>query len=171
MNNYRKNITLSIVLALLVVIFAGALYFVFNFNMKSFAEMQDTLGEIAKVQNKTKQLRKLSPDLKKATLQLLEYALKKDDSLFFLDNLEKDIKKVATSSSIVSAQPKDLGSKGYSVLSLSIKGEGSLNDILNLLKILENIKYLSYIERVTVERLPKEDARWRAGILFTVFTR
>ncbi len=167
----NKIIIIVIVLIILSSTLALLSWVVYGLNKTNLEQMRDLNKEMYTVLKSFYSERQSGPELRFASEKLLSYALDKDNSLFFIDTLEKNMQSISENSKIVSTRVLDNTKINQSTLIVNIKSEGNLKQILQIIELIENLRYLSYVEKMNIESLPKNFDFWQLTASLKVFIR
>ena len=99
--------------------------------------------------------------------EIKQFILPIDDSIDILSKIEHLSKSAGTKISVSSASPKQYFKNIYK-LDVAIDITGDINSVINIIKKLENLSYVSYIDSVKLTH--KESKKWDAFLTLHMFT-
>ena len=98
--------------------------------------------------------------------EIKQFILPIDDSIDTLSRIEQLSKSADTKIAVSSASPKQYFRNIYK-LDLAIDITGDINSVINTIKKLENLNYVSYIDSVKLTH--KESKKWNAFLTLHMF--
>ncbi len=163
----KDFIILLVLLSLSLLLFAISA-FIYQLNRKEPALYQDTQKELSELQLKLKRKNRLSPSLDKIQKELKNFAVNKQDSIAFVDSLEKRLQQISANTKIVSVQSKAKSKNGPAYIIIAINSTDKMKKISEILYFLENLALVSYVQSVSIDL--DKDNLWQADIKFKVFS-
>ncbi len=165
----NKNIMSSILLIAFLALLVLFTYFLYRQNNDNLNKILAVKEEILQIKHTQRTLQKTSPKLRAMADKIFDYMLKQDNVLFFIDSFEKDLQDISSSAKLVSTRiDKDAkGSPGVLVVNISATDE--MSNIDKLISNIERLEYLSYLDSLSVEKLPGKDSKWQMRAVLKVF--
>ncbi len=155
-------------LLLVIMLLFAISVFIYRLNIEEFTLYQSAQRNLQEQQSRLERKNRLSPSLGKIQKELKNFAVNKQDSIAFVDSLEKRLQQISANAKIVSVQSKAKSKNGPAYIIISINSTDKMKKISEILYFLENLALVSYVQSVSIDL--DKDNLWQADIKFKVFS-